>query len=134
MILQILDGGMECFCANSANIWQIVGYVVNIFKIVIPVIIVLFAMIDLGKAVMAGEEKEIKEAQQMLIKRLIYGVVVFFVVTIVQVVFNLIGDNILNNEAKGCFTCVSNATGKSCTTAVQNIKDDKVNCPVKKKD
>lgn len=59
------------FCTDSASIWQLLGRVVNIVKIVIPIIIVLFAMLDLGKAVIAGKEDDIKNAQKMLIKRLI---------------------------------------------------------------
>ena len=47
------------FCESSAEIWQLVGKIINIIKIVIPIIIVILAMLDLGKAVMAGEEKEI---------------------------------------------------------------------------
>ena len=108
-MLQILD-----FCSDSANIWQVVGNVINIFKIVIPIIIVLLAMLDLGKAVMAGEEKEIKEAQKMLIKRLIYGVVIFFVVTLVQVVFNLIGQNTSNNL---CWQCATRPNTEPCSSA-----------------
>ena len=49
------------FCESSAEIWQLVGKIINIIKIVIPIIIVVLAMLDLGKAVMAGEEKQIKE-------------------------------------------------------------------------
>ena len=45
------------FCESSAEIWQLVGKIINIIKIVIPIIIVILAMLDLGKAVMAGEEK-----------------------------------------------------------------------------
>ena len=81
------------FCKTTAPIWKLIGDVINIFKIVIPIIIVLLAILDLGKAVMAGEEKEIKEAQKMLIKRIIYGVVIFFVVTLVQGVFTLVADS-----------------------------------------
>ena len=103
-MLQILSN----FCADSAEIWQIIGKLINVVKIVIPIIIVLLAMFDLGKAVMAGEEKEIQAAQKMLIKRLVYGVIIFFVVTIVQVVFNLVGKGIDKSEA--CWVC---ATGIS---------------------
>ena len=38
--------------------------IINIIKIVIPIIIVILAMLDLGKAVMAGEEKEIKDKKE----------------------------------------------------------------------
>ena len=103
------------FCADSANIWQLLGKVINIFKIVIPIIIVLLAMVDLGKAVMAGEEKEIKTAQKMLIKRLIYGVVIFFVVTLVQTVFGLVGSNLTNGV---CWTCATKPNDAACTCVV----------------
>ena len=109
------------FCEDSASIWQLLGHVVNIVKIVIPIIIILLAMLDLGKAVMAGKEDEIKNAQKMLIKRLIYGVIIFFVVTIVQTVFNLIGQNIYGEEGEDsaiCMACVSNPNGDKCEAAV----------------
>ena len=96
------------FCKESANIWQLVGIVINIFKIAIPIIIVLLGMLDLGKAVMASKDDEIKAAQGLLVKRLIYGVVIFFVVTLVQLVFGLVGGN---SEATGgqiCWKCATN--------------------------
>ena len=112
------------FCESSAEIWQLVGKIINIIKIVIPIIIVVLAMLDLGKAVMAGEEKEIKEAQKMLIKRLIYGVIIFFVVTIVQVVFNLIGQSVTGNDGDDlCWKCVTNAGKNSeCQKYVDSKK------------
>lgn len=105
-MVQMLD-----FCSETVQIWTVVGTVINIIKIVIPIIIVILAMLDLGKAVMAGEEKQIKEAQGMLVKRLIYGVVIFFVVTIVQVVFNLIGANTSNSM---CWKCATNPGETGC--------------------
>ena len=107
------------FCSDSATVWQLIGNVINIFKIVIPIIIVLLAMVDLGKAVMAGEEKEIKTAQKMLIKRLVYGVVIFFVVTLVQTVFGLVGEN---NTDKICWQCATKPSGDTCKAAVDKLK------------
>lgn len=106
------------FCEGAATIFQIVGKIINIIKIVIPIIIVLLAMFDLAKAVTAGEEKEIKEAQKMLIKRLVYGVVIFFVVTIVQLVFNLVGQNMKDEDSKICWACVTRPNGTDCKNAV----------------
>ena len=103
------------FCQDSVVVWTLIGQVVNLFKIVIPIIIVLLAMVDLGKAVMAGEEKEIKTAQKMLIKRLIYGVVIFFVVTLVQTVFGLVGGNAKGEDAL-CWTCATNPKASGCKT------------------
>ena len=46
--------------------------VICIIKAFIPIIIVLMAMIDLGKAVIASKEDEIKAAQKLLIKRVVF--------------------------------------------------------------
>jgi len=64
-----------------------VSTIVTILKIAIPIILIVLGLLDLGKAVMANEEKEMKEAQGRFIKRCIYAVLVFFVVAIVQFVF-----------------------------------------------
>lgn len=106
------------FCNQASKVFQLLGVVINILKIAIPIIIVLLAILDLGKAVMAGEEKEIKEAQKMLVKRIIYGVLIFFVTTIVQVVFGLIGENITGGNGAACWACATDPNGKSCKNAV----------------
>ena len=85
------------FCESSAEILQLVGKIINIIKIVIPIIIVVLAMLDLGKAVMAGEEKQIKEAQSNAVKRIIVGIIIMFVPTIVNLILDLMG--------KGLDTC-----------------------------
>ena len=67
----------------------IVSLIVTILKVAVPVLLVIFGSIDLIKALVAGKEDEIKKAQSIFIRRLITGVLVFFVVAIVQLVFNL---------------------------------------------
>ena len=63
--------------------------VIPLIQIGIPILLIVLGTIDLGKAVIASKEEEIKKAQQMFIRRLIYAVAVFFVVTIVTLVFSL---------------------------------------------
>lgn len=94
------------FCTESKPLWRLIGNIVNILQIAIPVIIILLGTIDLGKAVMAGEDKKIKEAQKALLMRLIYGVAVFFVVMIVQIVFGLVAEQGANTGS-ACFECVA---------------------------
>lgn len=97
------------FCNDTKVIWGFLGNIIMILKIAIPVIIILLGTIDLGKAVMAGEDKKIKEAQKMLLMRLIYGVAIFFVTTIVQVVFGLVaGAEGTADDSSICWSCVSN--------------------------
>lgn len=105
--VQVLAANASSFCTKTRDIWGFIGNIIKILKIVIPVIIVLLGTIDLGKAVMAGDDKKIKEAQKMLLMRLIYGVAIFFVTTIVQVVFGLVA-GAEGSDSSLCWQCVSN--------------------------
>lgn len=75
--------------------------IIPIFQIGIPIILIILGMLDLGKAVIASKEDEIKSAQKLLIKRVIYAVAIFFVVLIVQVVFNVVASSGSGAEGTG---------------------------------
>lgn len=62
----------------------------TIVKFAIPLILIIYGMLDFGRAVMAGEEKEIKEKQKLFIKRLIAAVMVFFIFAIVELILGVI--------------------------------------------
>jgi surface polysaccharide O-acyltransferase-like enzyme len=68
---------------------NVVNSIVKLIQIGIPLLLIIFGMLDLGKAVMAQKEDEIKKGQQTFIKRLIAAAIVFFVVAIVQLVLNI---------------------------------------------
>ena len=61
-----------------------------IIQIGIPILLILLGTIDLGKAVISSDEKEVKAAQSRLIKRFIYAALVFFVATFVTVLMNMV--------------------------------------------
>ncbi len=73
--------------------------IIPIFQIGIPIVLIVYGMIDLGKAVIASKEDEVKKAQSMLIKRAIYAAVCFFITTIVTVVTSVLaGSNTGKDE------------------------------------
>lgn len=110
------------FCTKSAGLWSLVGKILFVFKIVIPLLLIIFGMIDLGKAVISSDEKEIKNATTSIMRRLIAAVVIFFIPTIVGAVFGLI-DNFNNDEDKNtadydiCEACITKPNGDTCTAA-----------------
>jgi len=79
------------------DIMDFVQGIINLIRIVIPIILIVMGMLDLGKAVMAGKEDDIKKAQGMLMKRVIAGVAVFFVGLLVGVIMDLVGNNAWKN-------------------------------------
>jgi hypothetical protein len=75
----------------------------QIIQILIPIGLIIFGTIDLGKAVISSDEKKIKEGQTTLMKRALTAALVFFVATIVTFVMGFVG----NTAWK---TCWQNAT------------------------
>lgn len=92
----------ECFvCGNTyfpLGISTLVRNIFNLIKVLVPVIIIIMGMIDLLKAVIASDEKKMSEATPKLIRKLISGIMIFLILSIVQFVFK----NVLNNN--GLFT------------------------------
>ena len=82
--------------------------IIPLIQLGIPIILILLGMLDLGKAVMAAKDDEIKTAQKLLIKRVIYAIAIFFVVLIVQVIFGLLsstGDSNIENQGNLWVNC-----------------------------
>lgn len=77
---------------------KIVSLIVNLIKIAVPIILIVLGMLDLGKAVVAQKEDEIKKGQQTFIKRLIAAVLVFFIVAIVQLLFSVLSAADVTND------------------------------------
>lgn len=87
-LFQIADA-----CGGLLPIVKMLRNILNIVQIFIPILLILFGTIDLGKAVISSDEKEIKAAQSRLIKRCIYAAAVFFVVLLVTVVMNIVASS-----------------------------------------
>ena len=75
------------FCTSTKDLLRIVGVVLYIFKIAIPIVIIALGMFDFGKAVVAEKEDEIKKQTKRLIYRIVAGIVIFFIPTIVNLIF-----------------------------------------------
>ena len=105
-------GGTNLFF--SGTIPYIVSTVVLLIKIAVPILLIIFGMLDLGKAVVASKEDEIKKGQQTFIKRAIAAVIVFFVIQIVQIIVRFVSGN--DSNIINCFNCFINGTtdGNDC--------------------
>ena len=83
------------------KIVQLSHTIVDVLQIAVPVILVLFGMIDMVKAISSQNEDDIKKAQSILIKRLIMGALLYFLVVIVKLLLSAIGGN-----TDGIWKCV----------------------------
>ena len=80
------------FCSQLGGMIKLAGFILTFFKIAIPLVIVALGMFDFGKAVIAEKEDEIKKQTKRLIYRVIAGLVIFFVPSIIMFIFRNMGD------------------------------------------
>ncbi len=102
------------FCISTANIWQIVGYLLLIFKIVIPILLIIFGIMDLGKAVVASKDDEIKKAVKSLALRAISAIAIFFIPTLISMILGLVSnfaESGAKDDFKVCQACITNPNG-----------------------
>lgn len=71
---------------------ELKGYIqqiVNIIKIVVPILLIVLGTIDFGKAIFVNDEGEMKKSQTKFIKRLIIAVAFFLVPTLLTLILNI---------------------------------------------
>ena len=85
------------FCTDTVEIWQFVGKILWIIRVLVPVILLVIGTVTLGKAVIAEDDGEIKKSVTKLVKKVIIAAIIFFLPMLVKAIFNLV----LSDEAKG---------------------------------
>ena len=85
----------------DVKIANTVHTIIVAIKIAVPVLLVIFGMLDLFKGITAQKEDEIKKGQQLFIKRLITAAIIFFVVSVVQLIVSFVSGE------QGIMSCAS---------------------------
>ena len=119
----------ENLCSTNdgiQNAVRIIGYVVAIIKWVAPLIIIVLGMVDFGKAAISDDEKALSKATGALLRRIIAGVVIFFIPTLIIAVLNFVeitGGLENSNNFKACTECVLDVS--KCITIDDETPSDK---------
>lgn len=98
------------FCKDEGIIktFQIAGYALYLVKIIVPILLIIFAMIDLTRVVIGGNAPDdLKKSLQSLTKRVIAAVVVFMIPALVDFAFTIV-DNIddVKSDFEPCEKCL----------------------------
>ena len=108
------------FCYKTATIWQMVGKLIFILKILIPIVIIVLGVIDFGKSAISSDEKAMQKTGKTLLTRIIIGVCIFFVPLIVKIIFDMVGQ--FSDEMKkdyiNCVNCLTSPYN-NCDTSYQ---------------
>lgn len=72
------------------QLFNLVSTIIKLIKIAVPVLLIIFGMVDFAKSVMAKSEDDVKKYRKNFISRLVSAIVVFLIVFVVQLAVNLI--------------------------------------------
>lgn len=88
------------FCTSARDILSFVGWILTVFKIAVPLLIIGFGIFDFGQAVVGSKDDDIKKSAKRLMYRALAGIIIFFIPSFVLWLFGLVNDY---NEAEGQF-------------------------------
>lgn len=100
---------LQGFCNTASPIIQVVGWVITIFKIVVPLIIIVLGILSLGKAAISSKPEDIKKNVGGLIWRFVGGIAIFFLPSIIVTLFGFFAQfNELTDKVSfdNCKTCL----------------------------
>lgn len=97
----LADSFASSTCTTLKPFLNIVGYVVIIVKIVIPILLVVFGMLDVGRSVIASKPDEVTKNLKSFAMRCVAAVLIFFIPSIVSVLINAVAETGQSGEATG---------------------------------
>ena len=119
--VQLLDVCSEILEVGFPSKLAYIIHLIYVFiQVFVPILLIIWGMLDLGKAVMAQKEDEIKKGQNTFIKRLIAAAILFFVVTIVRFLVNIVGDE--SESITGCIDSILECESTSCEDKKNDAK------------
>ncbi len=102
-ILDKLPDSTQCGFNIPGKLAYVVSLIITVIQYGVPLLLIIFGMLDLGKSVIASKEDEIKKGYQTFIKRLIAAIVVFFVIAVVKLIVGLAADD---DDKTGIVNCI----------------------------
>ena len=85
------NGGGDCSGLFTSDALDIIDTILNYFRILAPVLLVVLVAVDFGSAVISQDNDAMKKAQSKVFGRAIGVVLTFFVPTIVKIILDLPG-------------------------------------------
>ena len=111
----------ESFCSKNTvkGAFRVIGWVIIFLKILVPIIIIGLGSFDVFKAVTAGKSDEVGKSVKTLVMRVIAGIIVFLVPTLMDFVIKFVsgGEEIYSEQDgtfKNCTYCMFHPTDDNC--------------------
>lgn len=96
----ILDcNEVKQMCYDAKPILEIIKYLIKIIQFSVPMLLIVLGTWDMFKAITKAEDsKVVEEAKKTLIKRIIYGILLFLIPFLIRLVLNFVENNFTIGE------------------------------------
>jgi hypothetical protein len=89
-----------------ARIPAVTSTFINVIQVLVPVLLVIFGIVDLTKAISSQKEDDITTGRKTLIKRIIIGFLVFLIIALTKLLLNFAVENTaLRGSIIECVDC-----------------------------
>ncbi len=102
------------------GVFNIVHYIIILIQVVVPVLLIIWGMLDFAKGVVGKDEEAVKAGQKVFIQRLVTAIIVFLIVTVVKLVVNIVSNVVGSDTSEGGF---DEGSVTSCINAFVNGAD-----------
>lgn len=84
---------LDIQCGNTtipAIFVTLISLIYFAIRVAVPVLLILAAMVDLGKAIVAKKEEDVKKAKDLVFKKILLAVVVFLIPYLVELLLRIL--------------------------------------------
>lgn len=81
---------------DEESLAYLIQTILNYIKVIGPILVVLLSSFDFVKVIWTSDDENMKKAQQKLAKRLVAAVLLFLLPLLIEIMFNLINDSIVD--------------------------------------
>lgn len=77
----------------SPELWTEINNILGYIRILVPVLLIVLGAMDFSKAVMGGDADALKKASSNFTKRLLMGVIIFFLPTLLNLIIGFVNES-----------------------------------------
>lgn len=115
---------IQTFCRELAPILKMVGTLLTIFKVSLPLILIIVCIKDLALSVISKKPEDVKKRIINCTKSVLFSLLVYFVPTICMLAFSFVTgfNNITENSGIDfdvCYDCMFRTDQKKCNEAIK---------------
>ena len=113
-------------CLNTIKAWQMIGTFVYVLKILVPILLIIFAVKPLFNVIMKGTSAEATSSMKSIASKIFIAILFFMAPSLVASIISVFVD--AKHPFKYCHECVSYPFSKVCSDHIKEyekmVRDD----------